>query len=78
MSFKANIKINRKKNKYKANKIFETNCLRYFFLKYNFDILENSINAKEKIHIDTNKYTILLINIKINNINKNKPVLILL
>ena len=60
ISFKPKIKINRKINKYITNKKLEINLFKYFFLKYNFDILENSINAKEKMHIDANKYTIYL------------------
>tara|TARA_B100000886_G_scaffold148935_1_gene101273 strand:- start:2333 stop:2527 length:195 start_codon:yes stop_codon:yes gene_type:complete len=63
---------------YNANEAFVINCLNIFLLRNNLDSLENSIKDNEKIHIQKNKYTILLINIKINNKNNMSPVLILL
>ena len=73
-----NIKINKnKKNRYDKKTVFNKNCLRCFFFKNFFDILENSINDNEKIIKDINRYTILLINITINNKINNNPVFIL-
>ena len=78
MSFNPKININKTKNIYNANIKFDTNCFRYFPFENNLDNFVNSTKAKEKILIDINKYTILLINIKISTKNNNNPVLILL
>ena len=71
-------------------KIFVTGCSGYIggtfsyealkkgHIVYGLDNFVNSTKDKEKITIETNRYAILLKNIKINNKNKNKPVLILL
>tara|TARA_B100000900_G_scaffold274499_1_gene234559 strand:- start:42 stop:191 length:150 start_codon:yes stop_codon:yes gene_type:complete len=43
------------KNKYDTNAQLTKNCLKYLFLKNNFDIFVNSIKESAKTHIDVNK-----------------------